>query len=118
MFFNDEEIQTLYNIVQICKEHDVVPIFVTVPYLREYTVANSEADPDFYKQFYAWVNTVSEELNVEYFDYSLDERFVDDKSLFYNGDHMNSYGAEKFTDILFDEVIEDRVKQGHRVNTQ
>lgn len=34
LFFNEEEIQALYDMVAICKEHDVTPLFVTVPYLN------------------------------------------------------------------------------------
>lgn len=110
LIYNEEEIQALYDIVNICRKHNATPILVTVPYLKEYTDAIGNADPQFYNEFYKWVSSVVNDLNVEYFDYSLDERFIYDYNLFYNGDHMNSYGARKFTNILFDEVIYDRLK--------
>ncbi len=110
LYINEEETQALYKIVEICRERNVTPIFVTCPYLKEYTDEIASEDPDFYEQFYDWINTISNELGVEYFDYSLDERFNHDYSLFYNGDHMNSAGARKFTDILFEEVIQQMVK--------
>lgn len=105
LIFNEEENQALYDMVRICRAHHATPIFVTVPYLKEYTDEIRNEDPDFYDQFYAWIYQLSAELGVEYYDYSLDERFIHDYSLFYNGDHMNSYGAKKFTKILYDEVI-------------
>lgn len=110
LFYNVEEIQALYDIVSICKKHNVTPIFVTVPYLKEYTDTIQKADEDFFEQFYSWIYSVSEELGVAYFDYSLDERFTQDYSLYYNGDHMNSNGAKKFTNILYDEVIKSKLK--------
>ncbi len=110
LFYNDEEIQALYDIVEICRDINVTPIFVTVPYLREYTETIEREDGDFYDQFYEWIYSTAEDLDVEYYDYSLDERFINDYSLFYNGDHMNSDGARKFTNILYDEVIKDVIK--------
>jgi len=110
LFINEEEQQALYKIVEICRKQNVTPIFVTCPYLKEYTDEIASKDPDFYEQFYGWINAISNQLGVEYFDYSLDERFIHDYSLFYNGDHMNSLGARKFTDILYEEVIKQRIK--------
>ncbi|MBO4919545.1 MAG: hypothetical protein J5365_05250 [Erysipelotrichaceae bacterium] len=109
LFLNEEEVQALYDIVEICREHNVTPVFVTVPYLKEYTDEIQRRDEDFFEQFSSWINTVADETGVEYFDYSRDERFMYDYSLFYNGDHMNSAGARKFTDILFEEVIQQRI---------
>lgn len=105
LFYNVEEIQALYAIVSICKKKDVTPIFVTVPYLKEYTDTIKKDDEDFFERFYYLIYSLSEELGVDYYDYSLDERFIHDYSLFYNGDHMNSNGARKFTNILYAEVI-------------
>ena len=107
LIFNEGENQALYDMVEICRAHNATPIFVTVPYLKEYTDEIRMEDPDFFDGFYAWINHVADELEVEYYDYSLDERFIHDYSLFYNGDHMNSYGAKKFTEIIYAEVIAD-----------
>ncbi len=48
---------------------------------------------------------LSEELEVDYYDFSKDERFIDDYTLFYNGDHMNSKGARLFTNLFYEEVL-------------
>lgn len=106
LIFNQEENDALYNMVEICRLHNATPIFVTVPYLKEYTDEIRREDPDFFEGFYEWINHVADELDVNYYDYSMDNRFIHDYSLFYNGDHMNSYGAKKFTKILYDEVLE------------
>ncbi|MBQ6478506.1 MAG: SGNH/GDSL hydrolase family protein [Erysipelotrichaceae bacterium] len=109
LFLNEEEVQALYDIVAICRERNVMPVFVTVPYLKEYTDEIQRRDEDFLEQFSRWINTVADETGVAYFDYSRDERFMYDDSLFYNGDHLNSAGARKFTNILFEEVIQQRI---------
>ena len=118
LIFNEEENQALYDMVRICRAHHATPIFVTVPYLKEYTDEIRNEDPDFYDQFYAWIYQLSAELGVEYYDYSLDERFIHDYSLFYNGDHMNSYGAKKFTKILYDEVIKYHTRKLQIMSTK
>lgn len=110
LFLNEEETQALSQIAEICRKRNVTPIFVTCPYLKEYTDEIGRQDSDFYNQFYDWIYTTSNELGVDYYDYSLDERFIYDYSLFFNGDHMNSAGATKFTDILYEEVIKQRIK--------
>ncbi len=111
LFYNDEEIQALKDIVQICRQNKIIPIFVTVPYLKEYTDEIGKEDPDFYQIFYELINSMSEELSVEYFDYSLDDRFIFRYDFFYNGDHMNSIGAREFTNTLYEEVIKDRLEK-------
>ncbi len=110
LFINEEEANALVKMVEICRKRGVTPIFVTCPYLEEYLNEIADKDNDFFDQFYDWINTMSTQLDVEYFDYSRDARFVHDYNLFFNGDHMNSAGATKFTDILYDEVLKQRLK--------
>lgn len=37
---------------------------------------------------------------MKYIDYAFDKRFINDYSAFFNTDHMNRVGAEKFVRIL------------------
>jgi len=109
LIINKEAIESLYEIIRICRSCGATPIMVTCPYLSEYKEQIQTYDPSFLDDFNKWINMVSLETGVAYYDYSSDPRFCGNYSLFYNGDHMNSTGARMFTDILFDEVIENIV---------
>ena len=109
LIYNEEEVRALYDMVEICRKHGATPIFVTVPYMSEYTNAIMQSDSDFFPTFYDWIESVSSDLQVNYYDYSMDKRFINDYSLFYNADHMNTKGAKKFTSILYDEVIKQLI---------
>lgn len=104
-WYNTEEIDALYAIINLCKEHSITPVLVTTPYLSEYNKAVAENDPEFYEDFYGLIDEVVEKTGVQYFDYSDDERFTNDYSLFYNTDHLNRAGARQFTNILMNDVI-------------
>ena len=52
---------------------------------------------------------IQEDTGVEYYDYSCDERFADNYSMFMNSDHLNKYGAREFTKIVMEEVVGDRL---------
>lgn len=108
--YNDEEIAALYSIIELCKEINVTPILITTPFLKEYNDAVRDGDKEFYHDFYDLVNRVVEDTGVEYYDYSKDDRFVDDYSLFMNADHLNRFGARKFVGILAEEVLENGVE--------
>ena len=105
LIYNEENINALYDIIETCRKHQAVPVLITVPFLKEYTDGVKKIDPDFLPEFYKWINYFCEENNVKYYDYSTDVRFCNDHTLFYNVDHMNSYGARKFTDLIYSEVI-------------
>lgn len=102
--YNEEEIAALYNMIALCQDRGLVPILVTTPYLSEYNDSVRENDPEFYDDFYSLIGKVVSDTGVRYFDYSCDPCFIDDYSLFYNTDHLNRNGAQKFTGILIEET--------------
>ena len=102
--YKNNELDCLYEIIDICKELDARPILLTVPFLREYTSPVFENDPSFYSDFYSIIESVCDSADVEYFDYSMNEHFIDRYDLFINSDHLNRFGAAEFTDLLLDNV--------------
>jgi hypothetical protein len=44
--------------------------------------------------------------SVPYFDYSHDERFSRDLSLFFDSDHLNARGAKQFTPVVIADLHE------------
>lgn len=105
--YNWEEIEALYDIIALCKEHDAVPVLVTTPYLEEYTKAIQEGSPDFYADFYDVIDQITGDTNTLYYDYAFDKRFSHEYSLFLDSDHLNKEGAAVFVDILMEEVVSD-----------
>ena len=104
LIHNEEEISALYEMIAICREKGATPILVTTPFLSEYTDRVQEGIPDFLDEFYGIIDQVVKDTGVEYYDYSMDERFQNEYSLFMNSDHLNKEGARVFTNILMDEV--------------
>lgn len=106
LIYNDEEISALYDMITICKEVGATPVLITTPFLSEYTDKAQEGAEETLKEFYGVINQVTKDTGVKYFDYSSDERFKNNYSLFMNSDHLNTEGARIFTDILIEEVLE------------
>lgn len=102
---NQDELDALYYMIDLCKEIGATPILITTPYLSEYTDIIKRNSPDFYTEFYGLLDKIVEEKDVVYFDYAMDKRFSTDYSLFMNADHLNNNGAKKFVGILLEEVM-------------
>lgn len=102
---NKEEITALYEMIAICREIGATPILITTPFLSEYTDKAQECAAESLSEFYRIIYQVIEDTDVKYYDYSIDERFKDEYSLFMNCDHLNKEGARVFTDILIEEVL-------------
>ena len=100
---NQNEITSLYDLIDGCQTIGAIPILITVPYTRDYTDEVKKAD-GFYEWFYSFMNQVSEDTGAEFYDYAFDERFADKYEWFMNADHLNEYGANHFTNILMEEV--------------
>lgn len=101
---NQEYLKALYSMIEFCEEKGAIPILVTTPYLQEYTEIVAKNDPDFLDGFYAIIEKVVKDTGVEYFDYSMDDRFKDKGELFANADHLNHDGAVEFVAVLMKET--------------
>lgn len=97
--YNPIMIENLEKIVALCKDHNVTPVLVTTPFLREY---NDLVPADFLAKQLKFLNDFAAEHGIEYLDYSRDSRFIDRYDLFINSDHMNENGGLLFTNLLLD----------------
>ena len=104
-YFMQERIENLYDVIGYCREHGITPVLITTPFSKYY---NDPVSQDFLQEFYATVNTVASDTDVNYYDYSHDNRFSENLEYFADSDHLNDAGAVYFTDILWDEVEELR----------
>lgn len=103
--YNTEEIKALYDMIELCKECDLVPVLITTPYTTAYNEQVYKNDPTFYDDFYRLIDDIVKNTGVAYYDYSADERFSGDYSLFSDSDHLNRDGARKFTAIVLKETM-------------
>ena len=102
---NQAEVDALKYIINACREKGCTPVLITTPFTSDYKSKMLEKDPDFVSDFYKQVDELVRETGVAYFDYSEDERFINNNELFMNSDHLNEDGARKFVNILMDEVV-------------
>lgn len=101
---NTSEIQALKDIIQICNEIQAKPVLITTPLHESYLEHVKNKKPDFLPQFHAIVERIVAETDIDYFDYSMDERFIHSPELFMDADHLNGDGALKFTDLLLENI--------------
>ncbi len=80
-------------------------VLVTTPF--------SDAYADLFKAegialdtFYEDIGKAQSQFGIEYLDYSQDPRFRSNK-LYRDADHLNLFGAEKFTQILIEDIFPD-----------
>lgn len=99
--FNAAEYESLQKIISFCKENNLNLVFVTTPLTDKYL---ENFDENIMRKFYSDINKISTENNIPYLDYSKDERFTSDYSLFRNSDHLNKSGANKFTKIILEDI--------------
>jgi hypothetical protein len=86
--------------LQLLKDNHIKPIVVVFPASKYYTKYFSKIIEN---EFFSIINNVSKDYSFQYIDYFRSELFVDDD--FADVSHLNSKGAEKFTNIL-NQIIE------------
>lgn len=102
-YFLPEREEQLYAVINYCKEHRLTPVLITTPFSSYY---NNLVPEDFLNRFYGTVNRIASDTSVNYYDYSHDERFSENLTLFSDSDHLNSEGAAYFMEVLQEEVPE------------
>ena len=104
-YVNRECVDAVYEMIEICRKHNITPILITSPVLQEINDYIHANDPAFFEEFYADIDKICRDTGVTYYNYLEDPRFVYDYSLFMDPDHMNWSGSEKFTEIIAREVL-------------
>ena len=102
-YFMPERIDELYEIIAYCREWNIRPVLITTPFSKPYLDLISQ---EFLQEFQATVTQIANDTDVNYYDYSHDERFYANLVYFSDPDHLTEEGAVYFTDILWDEVDE------------
>lgn len=95
--YNVEVLERAYTSL---KERNIQVVFMTAPLHHTYY---DYIQPASYQRMQSILGQLSGKYGIEYFNYMHDTRFRDED--FFNSDHLNEKGAEKFSRILQDEVI-------------
>lgn len=95
-------VDALQNIIELCKTKNITPVIITTPTTKYYTDYLSK---EFASLFYNDLqNTIG--TDVLYLNYLSDPRFNNSTNLFCDSDHLNQAGREKFSDVLFNDLVE------------
>jgi len=103
--FLPEREEELTALIEYCKEHGFTPVLITTPFSSYY---NDPVSEEFLNRFHSTVNRIADDTDVNYYDYSHDDRFCENLALFSDSDHLNPEGAQYFMEILEKEVPEVR----------
>lgn len=85
--------------LKLLKDHNVKPIVVVIPASRYYTKYFSKRIED---EFHSIIKDVKKEYDFQYIDYFRSDLFNDED--FWDISHLDTKGAEKFTEILNKEI--------------
>ena len=106
LLVRDEELDAVYGMIRLCKAHGLRPILITVPFRWEY---NDQFEEEYRRQFSEVIDRICQDEDVEYYDYSHDERFTDNAKYFRNSDHLSPKGAKAFTEIIMNAHVKNQM---------
>ncbi len=104
-----KNIENVSKMIDLCLSKYLVPVIITAPVTD---VLNSvyEKDEKFFETFEKFSSDLCRKYpGLVYLDYSRDKRFISNYKLFADGDHLNYYGAEKFTEILLQDLRDKNI---------
>jgi hypothetical protein len=96
--FSEAGFQLLNNCIKLCKENNVIIVFVMAPYLQKYS-------PDkYFTNFNEIINTVDKiarQNDVPFYNF-MAMNLINDPQYFYDVNHLNSKGASLYTAVVAD----------------
>ena len=118
MIYLQEAVDSIYKMIALCKEKNSIPIFLITPLTKAYGDYIGIHEHEALEKIYDIINEIQSNTGIEFYDYSSDERFCRDFSLFCNGDHLNKDGAKKFTEIVMNEIVKPHFNRYEPNNIQ
>lgn len=103
---SEENLETLYSLLELCQEKKLNVLFVVCPYRIT-------------KEHQEKYNTIEDIVTSYGFDFLNANEYYEEMDInfstdFYNGDHVNCYGAEKYTAFLGKYITEHFNLPDHR----
>ena len=85
-----EQYEAFIRIIEKCQARNIQVVLVSAPTLPCFYESFSDS---FMDKFYADMQEICEKYNLEYYDYTGDERFLQDYRWYSDTDHLNGYGS-------------------------
>lgn len=105
----EENLSALSNLIDFCIDNDFIPVLVTTP-LSQALNSYFDNDESFMSVFNLFIKKITSKYpEVHYFNYSHDDEFQNNYSLFFDANHLNIYGSHIFTDRLISELISNNI---------
>lgn len=101
--------EVMVSIVDFLRERNIRPIFYTPPYTDLYIKKSFEKFPDSIELMTQNMERLKSKGGLEYYDFSQDYEFIETYEYFRDANHLNAYGAEKFSRKLWNVLIENGV---------
>lgn len=103
---NKEKQELLFKryctLAEVAKNQGVKLVLLFTPLYKTY---NNSINPIVKKEMNTFVANLKQKYpNIEYYDYSTDERFVDED--FFDSSHLSDIGANKFSKIVKEEILD------------
>lgn len=90
------------TLAELAKNQGAKLVLLFAPLYKTY---NNSTNPIVKKEMNTFVANLKQKYpNIEYYDYSTDERFVDED--FYDSSHLSDIGANKFSKIVKEEILD------------
>ena len=96
--------QALVETIEMLQRRNIRVVLFTPPYHPSYTHRFTEIAPEMIETMHEAMKILHKDYNVEYFDASTMEEFVNHPELFYNSDHLNECGMRAFSEYLHDQM--------------
>lgn len=90
-----KEIDALYKIADLCKEHNIELILVSTPVRKNYYEKINPAQKEEIEDI--MTNFLSHNPYAKYYDFMQDSEFIHTDDYFYDADHLTNVGADAFS---------------------
>lgn len=97
----DKNISYFKKIVSYCRTHSLSLVLLTTPTWHTYYENLNKKQLD---KMYSTIAQMQKEYDLPYYDYMRDSRFTNKD--FYDGDHLNEFGATKFSRMIKQEIFD------------
>jgi len=104
IYFNEVLLKYFKRLLELVKKHEINVVFIRYPVTREYFQAAKKYIPE--EQYYSNLKAIIEDYfqNPAILDYH--DLYWDQLNFFNDVDHLNMYGAEDFSPILWQDLID------------
>ncbi len=100
----EDTLQVLKEIISYLNEKEIKVVLFSPPYYEVYSEYFMKHAPDLTENLAETMSNLQSEFSIIYFDYSIDERFNSDYTLFKDADHLNPCGKKLFSTLLYEDI--------------